>query len=102
MSISIVDTPSTHLRYTESRAFIKAPASPGYTDSMVGKLGYVEYKVQDHTWYFREEGQAERRRVQFNQIAFVPMLNDKILVWGPGIPPEYHYDQIGRASCRER
>ena len=93
MSISIVDTPSTHLRYTESRAFIKAPASPGYTDSMVGKLGYVEYKVQDHTWYFREEGQAERRRVQFNQIAFVPMLNDKILVWGPGIPPEYHYDR---------
>ena len=93
MSISLLDQPSTHLRYTESRAFIKAPASPGYTDSMVGKLGYVEYKVQDHTWYFREEGQAERRRVQFNQIAFVPMLNDKILVWGPGIPPEYHYDR---------
>ncbi len=105
MSISLVDAPSTSLRYTESRAFIKAPMSPNYTDSMVGKLGYAQYKTHDHRWYFREEGQADWSWVHFHQIAFVPMIGDKILMGGPGVPEEYkwnHYAAISDTEMRDR
>ena len=93
MSISLIDQPSSILRYTKSKAFIKAPAIPNYNDDMVGKEGYVEYKHNDQRWYFQEEGGDEWRWVHFFQIAFVPMPGDKILVSSPQIPHEYRYDR---------
>lgn len=97
----LVDAPSTTLRYTESRAFIKAPASPGYTDSMVGKLGYAMYKFNDQRWYFREEGQDDWRWVHFHQIAFVPMIGDKVLIFGPGVSDEYRWDRYATYTDQE-
>lgn len=101
MSISIVETPSTTLRYTESRAFIKAPASPGYTDSLLGKLGWAQYKHHDQRWYFREDQEQDWRWVYFNQIAFVPMINDKILITGPSVPEEYRWERYAAYSDQE-
>jgi hypothetical protein len=101
MSITLELAPSTTLRYTESRAYIKAPANTGYTDSMVGKLGYAQYKINDQRWYFREEGETDWRWVHFNQIAFVPMIGDKIYMFGPGVPDEYRWDRYAVYNDQE-
>jgi len=85
---------SNPLRYNESRAFIKAPSVAGYTDAMIGKKGYANYKSGEDRWYFREEGSDEYRWVHFDQIAFVPMIGDKILVGNePEFPYEYRWDR---------
>ena len=100
MSVSEL-APSTTLRYTESRAFIKAPAHDHYTDSMVSKLGYAQYKINDQRWYFREEGEEDWRWVHFHQIAFVPMVGDKILMGGPSVPEDYRWDRYAVYNDQE-
>ena len=98
MSISLITQPSAELRYTESKAFIKAPAIPNYADTMLGKEGFVQYKHNDQRWYFRDATTAEWRWVHFHQIAFVPMPEDKILVTSQQIPYEYRYDRYQNLS----
>ena len=87
------DAPSNTLRYNESQAIIKAPASPGYTDSLLGRKGFAHYNSSEGRWYFREEGTNDERWVHFNQISFVPMIGDKILVSSADIPVEYQWDR---------
>ena len=85
---------SNPLRYNESSAFIKAPNIAGHTDLMLGKKGYAHYKSSEGRWYFREEGTEAERWVHFDQIAFVPMIGDKILVGNePEFPDEYRWDR---------
>ena len=87
------DAPSKTLRYNESQAIIKASSSPGYTDPLLGRKGFAHYNSNEGRWYFREEGTDDNRWVHFNQISFVPMIGDKILVSSSDVPFEYHWDR---------
>ena len=89
MSTIYDDAPSKILRYNESQAFIKA-AAYNRGDEVLGRKGFAHYKNSEDRWYFREELTDDYRVVQFDQIAFVPMIGDKILVGSePGFPSEY-------------
>jgi len=85
------EAPSKALRYTESSAYIKAGLS--FDNHMVGRKGFAHFNVSEGRWYFREEGSNDERWVEFSQIAFVPVIGDKILVGSPEFPHEYRWDR---------
>ena len=57
MSITLELAPSTTLRYTESRAYIRHLQTPTTPTQWSASWVTREYKINDQRWYFRGEGE---------------------------------------------